>query len=178
MLMSFLFVIFSVISTGNLKAELFPSQNIVDSLETGDLILRTSATLDSMVLSRTTLGPYSHLGLIYRDNQGKLFVLETFPNKGLQVHEYEAFVNPRIGRTFRIRLLRFTGGQRQNLIDVIETFINNSQNIYFDMGLVMDEHIPTIDELKTNKKFDYYCVEMVDIAFQIAYGKNYLNPRI
>ena len=42
------------------------------------------------------------------------------------------------------------------------------------MQLSYDEYIPTLEDLQ-NKQFSYYCVEMVNMIFQVAYGSNYLN---
>ncbi len=158
----------------HVRADLFPSQDLLNTLSTGDIILRTGATLDSMVLSRVTIGPYSHLGLVYRDEGNQILILETFPDKGLQIHHLDEFLKPSIGKTFRVKILKFNGKNPEKLQQVISTIVKYAYNIRFDINFVFDHEIPSIDDF-SKKQYDYYCVEMVNMIFQIAYGADFLK---
>lgn len=155
-------------------AELYPTKEVMNQLDSGDIILRSAATLDSLVLSRTGLGPYSHIGLVYKSVEGKISVLETFPSKGLQIHTLDYFLNPRHGKVIRLKFLKFNGADRFKIHRVLETMIQYSENINFDMAFEVDEEIPSLEELKVNQ-YNYYCVEMVNKSFEIAYGKDFLQ---
>ncbi len=170
-------LLFSILSFTGIQifyTDVFPPLELLPTLETGDIILRTSVSLDSMVLSRVSLGPYSHIGLVYRDSNHELFVLESFPDIGLRKYKIYNFLAPRQDRIFRIKILQFKEKNRDLLKKSIEAMVQYSHHIHFDMKFIYDKSIPSIEDLKRNE-YNYYCVEMVNMAFQMAYGPNFLN---
>lgn len=169
-----IFILAEFIFSACLYASLSVSDAILSGLDTGDIILRTDANLDSLVIARVTEAQYSHIGLVYKDKDLNIRILECFPVKGIVLHTLPNFLHPKSGRTCRLSILRFKEADRTPLNKVIGKILENSTNIQFDMELNFDDKIPDIEAFQT-VKFDYYCTELVNMIFQIAYGQNYLR---
>ncbi len=168
------FIMFLKMTASYGWAGVMPSDAIINQLNTGDIILEIEVSLDSMVIARVSQGLYSHIGLVYKDKDNRVMVLESYPNKGIVQHDLRSFIFPSRSRIFRLCVLQFKETDRSKLQEVLDAFMQYSANVKFDLELNFDDNIPTLEELATGQ-FNYYCTEMVNMSFQMAYGRNYIK---
>lgn len=155
-----------------IEAKIFPPQEILDTLDTGDIVLTANSKLSSMIVMHSSGGQYSHLGFVYRNHQGLWLVEST--NYGVLVEDLKSFFNSPKKKIFRIKILKLKDQKREMLKSVVKQLLMYRDQIEFDLDLHLDEKIPSIDELKT-EKFKYYCTEMVFKIFQMSYGADYIQ---
>jgi hypothetical protein len=129
--------------------------------QTGDILLWSNTSIDSLTIQALTDGDYSHCGLIYRDSESKVWVMDIHPKSGLRLLPLDEYVHPKNFELVNIGLMRYRGKLNQDLIKVyIDRLLSHKDRIRFD-GSMVDEGLDLDLDLLEKNSYSLYCSELV-----------------
>lgn len=134
---------------------------IEDSLRTGDLLLWSNTTMDSLAIQELTDGPYSHCAIIYKTDNNTFRVMDTYPLQGLRTMSLSEYLAPKEFKLTRVALLRYQGILNSVCIQSsIHKLIAHKSQITFDPSMILEDENSNLDDLGQNTHA-IYCSELV-----------------
>jgi hypothetical protein len=139
----------------------YQAENWEKKLQTGDILLWANNSIDSLVVQELTDGPYSHTALIHRHRDGKIWVMDTYPEAGLRYMPIDEYLNPKEFKLTRVGIMRFRGKIDLPLMEeYIHQLLKNQHQISFDNALIFDDSRFELETLK-NQAYPLYCTEII-----------------
>lgn len=137
------------------------SENWKEALKTGDILLWANSSIDSLVVQELTDGPYSHTALIHRHVDGKIWILDTYPETGLRYMKLDEYLNPKGFRLTRLGIMRLKANINLDLLEkYIRQLLKYQNKITFDNELIFDESGFNLEALKS-QAYPLYCSELI-----------------
>jgi hypothetical protein len=128
---------------------------------TGDILLWSNTSIDSLTIQALTDGRYSHCGLIYRDSENQIWVMDIHPRSGLRTLPLHEYVHPKGFELVNIGLMRYQGTLNQDLLKIyIDRLLSHKDHIVFD-GSMIDEGLDMNLDLLEKNSYSLYCSELI-----------------
>lgn len=100
----------------------------------GDIIFQRSQTTQSLAITLATKSPFTHVGIIYKKDDGKFYVFEAGPT--VQYREIEEWIKSGKDGKYAIKRLKsdikVTDKARSKMLEVGEIFTGREYDIFFD----------------------------------------------
>src|SRR5574341_462441 len=156
--LSFLVTFKFLAKINNSKANPFDTY---PGLKTGDILLWSNTSLDSLAIQELTDGSYSHAALLYKDSRKQTWALDTYPQQGLRYVKLNEYLAPKQFKLIRIALVRYKGKINTRRMEKwIKKLVQNKNNIVFDSDLIFDADELQIDKLD-QISYRIYCSELI-----------------
>lgn len=140
----------------------------LDSIQTGDIFLTRARTFGSAAIARigTKDTLYSHLGMFYRDESGKLFTIESLIEHGLIIAPVEQHLKRKHVKTLVFRSKNRVLGRMaaEQMYAFAMERLNVEKNISYDFAMNYKEHS------------NYFCSEVVRHAYELASSGDVILP--
>jgi hypothetical protein len=132
-----------------------------ETVQSGDVIFWALSQRDSVIIQRFTEGVYSHAGILWVDEEGKIWILDVIPGEGLQRSSLENhFVKDR-SDLIELALVRYKGPlDREEITRRLKEFWSRKNQIKFDHSLALEEG-QDYAALINGKVLSLYCTEFV-----------------
>lgn len=143
-----------------LNSLLYP-KNPEKQLRTGDILLWTTTSMKSVLIQEMTDGPYSHCALLYRNSDGRVWVLDTYPHQGLRYMPLDYYLEPQEHPMVKIGIMRYRGDLNLSLLEKrFQTLVKHKEQIGFDNKMVYDGSKFDLNNLG-QKPYEIYCAELI-----------------
>lgn len=183
LIMAFCFI--STMASSENIAEHFNSILKQEIIKTGDVIVWGTNEMDSVIIQKFTEGPYSHAGIIWKDEEGKDWLLEISSNEGLMRTSIDKMFVSNPQSLTAVALLRYKGKLDEfKITERIKEFWNRKSQIKFDRSFGMNEKENYAALLK-GESVSLYCTELIywiyegltdgPVCFQNDYDRVYLQ---
>lgn len=150
----------------NLSNKILKDQQVSGEIRTGDILLWSNTSIDSMAIQELTDGPYSHSGLVHKDEQNRIWILDTYPEKGLRHILLEDYLTPKEFKLVNVGLIRLKGALNVPLLEThIQKLLENQHRIVFDNNLIFDGASFDLNQL-SRPSYAIYCSELIYVLLR------------
>ena len=139
------------------------------SPSTGDILVWANTSMDSLIIQELTDGRYSHCGLVYKDENDEVWILDAFPRFGLRFMRLKNYLEPRgTVKLINVGLLRY---KEPINIDTVNQYVHElirmRDHVIFDKFMILDIESLELKDLENNS-IKLYCCEMIYWIFRQA----------